>query len=68
MTDPTAAWLCWQALFATDRLLGVRRSRVVASLVFRLGRRASSHSYWKTAAVSARPPLLSLPYQAITRW
>jgi FkbM family methyltransferase len=46
------AWLArpfWRVLFASDRLLGVQRSRDMASAVFQLGRRWSDRSYWKTA-------------------
>lgn len=64
------AWLVrpfWRALFASDLLLGVRRSRDVASVVFRLGSRSSDLSYWKTAnRVSRRlrdanPALVKIP-------
>ena len=70
MTDAAVARLCWRALFATDRALGVRRSRMLASVVFRLGIRASRHSYWKAARRvfphlrDADPGLVKIP----ARW
>jgi FkbM family methyltransferase len=67
------AWLArpfWRMLFASDLLLGVRWSRDVASVVFRLGRRRSDLSYWKTAnrvshrLRNANPALVKIP----ARW
>jgi FkbM family methyltransferase len=64
------AWLArpfWRALFASDRLLGVRRSRGVASVIFQFGRRWSDLSYWKTAnrvsprLRNANPALVKVP-------
>ena len=64
------AWLVrpfWRVLFASDRLLCVRRSRELASVVFRLGGRWSELSYWKTASRlsprlrKANPALAKVP-------
>ena len=67
------AWLVrplWRALFGSDRLLGVRWSRGVACVIFRLGGRWSDVSYWKTAnrlsprLRKANPALAKVP----ARW
>ena len=67
MADARLVRPFWRALFASDELLGVRRSRRAASVVFRLGRRWSDLSYWKTAnrlsprLRTANPALAKLP-------
>lgn len=70
IADKPLMRLWWRLLFASDALLGVRRSRELVSRQLQVGALLSEASYWKTAnRVSARlwlanPALVKVP----ARW